>query len=61
MSVLKYNPLPYQECPSIFGSNMKAAIILVKCIIRKSQPPVTASAYTKLDQFFSHMRKYASQ
>ena len=43
MSVLKHNHLPYQECPGIFGCNLKAAIILVKCIIRKSQPPVTAA------------------
>lgn len=58
MSVLKYNHLPYQECPGIFGCNLKAAIILVKCIIRKSQPRVTA---TESDQLFSHMRKCVSQ
>jgi hypothetical protein len=45
MSVLKYNHPPFRECPSIFGSNFKAAIILVKCIIRKSQPPVPLLFY----------------
>lgn len=43
MSVLKYNRLPRKECLGIFGSNFKAAVILVKCIIWKSQPPVTAA------------------
>lgn len=43
MSLLKYNHQPYQECPGIFGSNFKAAIILVKCIMWKSQPPVTTA------------------
>lgn len=53
MSGLKYSHLPYQECPSITGGNLKAAIILVKCIIRKSQPPVTTATLQNQNSSFT--------